>query len=537
MSSIAKIIFLPKETAVQHFTIVDKYSGWKMSTKYYQEDGYVMTDNGDVSTINANYWIKLKPATGYKFNSVYKSNSSGNSNYGEFEIDSDGCVTVYPWQNGTAIYINNYLYLDIVESSGYTFTTELENCTCNNKDDYEKDSSIHVDVTCNTDYYFDVAPVATMNGVETSLTLSDDKKTATLDIVITGNIQLTAKAIHTPYALETNLTHCTCNYDTTIPYGKTNVIITADDGYMMNGYVSYTVNHITHTTDNFKENDTICTFTVDVQSDVEITAQAVKRTKKISKFANLYKVDTDILNQLSEVRFYDTSGSSAQKVDYGSFINNLFNLPFEIPANMIEDSADVQLGNYDTNVPAPVLNNYIFVVDLGKIQVPEKYNNVYDYKDVTCILHLPYCDNIILNSEYVINQTISVQYKIDLYTGYCTVNIKSSFINDIFASKTFKIGSKIPFMQEQTNSIVSSIDTVLYNDLKQAYIEVNRNIPYNVNTVFGCETVDFGTLENYAGYIEVSDIILNINATNDEKKEIETLLRNGVYINDVNMNK
>ena len=538
MSSRAKIAFFPQlgteNYPMNKITIVEKYSKWVMSTDNFARDGYINTDiQTNISTINSDYFVKFKPINGYKFLSVHKTNYDGSSNSGEIAIETDGSVIVRPWNNGTATVINNYLYFDLVANveTRYSVTQNLEHCISDNKIDYKENENVTINLSCDVDYIFDIKPTIIVTGSETlQFNVSDDKKTATLSFVITGNIIITADATHTPYKLTTTLDHCICNYSQSIPQGKTTIIITTDTGYVFNGYISVKHMYTTNTYDNFTNDNTICNITLDIASDVIIKAQAVKKQEQLSSFTNLYRVTNDILTSLSKVRFY-TSESGVG--DYGSFINNLIKIPFKLNDEMIADTGSIQLGNYDSKVQAELIQNYVLCVNIGHITVLEKYKNVYDYKDTNCILHLPYCENIVLETEYVINRTISIEYKIDLYSGKCTVNVISDFTNEIVSSRTFNIAKKIPFMQVQSNNIVSSLENVIDNGVKTAFIEVVRNIPYNVNSVFGKETIDFGILENYVGYIKVSDILLNISATNDEKNEIENLLKNGVFINEI----
>ena len=536
MANRAKIQFFPKvgttDYAMDKVNLIEKYSGWTYNTDDYVTDGYIYTnEESSIDTVNSNYWVKFKPASGYKFVSVHKTNSTGTSNSGEFTIESDGSVVVYPWNSGTATIVNNYLYIELAESTetSFTVTENLTNCTSDAETDYKENTDVTITLTCDTDYIFDVAPTVSMGDSTINFTVSDDKTTATANFIITSNIVVNASAVHKPYTLTTVLENCTCNYADVIPHGTVTIVVTANEGYQLNGVVSVTYNHITHTYDNFTDDNTVFTLTIEVTGEVELEAQAIKKVEQISTFTNLYKVTNDNLNELSKVRFIDVNGST---VDYGSFITNLMKIPFAISDEMIGSQADIQLGNYDSNVSADLLQRYVLSVSIGHITVNEKYNNVYDYKDTTCILHLPYAENMTLQTEYVMNHTLTIEYKIDLYSGNCTVNIISDFTNEIVDSRTFNIGVQIPFMQEQNNSIVNSVKNVIDNGVKTAFIEVTRNIPYNVNSVFGNDTVDFGTLENYAGYIKVSDIILNIGATNDEKDEIENLLKNGVYINE-----
>lgn len=539
MASRAKIVFFPEigtnNYPMEKVLLVEKYDDWSINTDNYISSGYIHTDiKPTIAEINANYWVKFKPIVGYKFQSVHKTNYDGSSNSGEFEILNDGSVIIYPWNNGTATEIRNYLFFDVIENTETTFTVTqtLENCTSNNIDEYVAGNEVKIDLKCNINYIFDNIPVLTMGSETLNFIVSDDKTTATITFTINDNATIVASATKPQHELVTDLQNCTCNYNGTIPHGEVNIIIKANDGYKLNGVVNVE-NVISHSYNNFTDGDTICNIPFDVRFDgaIYIQAQAIKKTEQISTFANLYRVTNDTLSELAKVRFRDF-GSDGQIVDYGTFINNLIKIPFALPDDMIADIGDIQLGNYDSNVKADVLQTYIYSVNIGKITIPEKYGNIYDYKETNCILHLPCSENMVIPTEYVINHTLTLEYKLDLYSGNCTVNIISDFTNEIVDSKTFNIGVQIPFMQEQNNSVVSTLKNIIDNGVKTAFVEVVRNIPYNVNSVFGNETIDYGTLENYVGFIKVSDILLNITATNDEKNQIEMLLKNGVYINE-----
>lgn len=537
MASRAKIVFFPKSGAtgfcLDKIQIVEKYSNWKYNTDDFIEDGYIYTDTEtSINTINSNYWVKFKAVSGFKIVDCHKTNSSGTSNMGDFIVNSDGTVIVYPWNSGTASIITNYLFMsvEVDTDNKHEVNTKLVNCTSDNLVEYTDGEQVTINLTADTGCLFDIEPVLTMGDTSIKFTVSDDKTTATVTFEITNDVIISATA--TKYhKVIIDLTNCTC--DKTVVKDSDTITVTSNEGYILNSNINVVYNHITHSYSSFKDGQTKCVITIaGTSTDVNISGSAVKKTEKLSSFANIYTVDNDKLTELSKVRFYDVTGSSANKVDYGSFITALYKLPFELDESMIADIGSIQLGNYDTRVETSLLSNYEYIVSMGSITVPEKYNNVYDYKDTICILHLPYCDSMTINTEYIMNHTITINYKIDLYSGKCTVNIISDFTNEVIASKNFEIGSKIPFMQVQNNTTVGTIDTVLDNDVKTPYIEVIRSIPYNVNTIFGNETIDFGTLENYKGYLKVSDVLLNINATNEDKNEIETLLKNGVYINE-----
>lgn len=538
MSSRAKIVFYPKNGStgfcLDKLKIVEKYSGWSYNTDDFATDGYVYTDTKtSIADVNSNYWLKLKAVNGYKICDCHKTNSGDTSNMGDFEILEDNTVIVYPWNSGTATIVTNYLHIAVEEdtSNKHEVTHNLENCTCDCLAEYEHNTDVSITLSANEGCLFDTIPVLKMGDDTLSFMVSEDKTTATINFTIIADVVITGIA-NQYYTITANMTNCTCD-KSVVKGGNQTITVIANDGYQLNSnIVLYDAGtSITSSYSDFTDENTKCVITHNVKGNLRITATAIKKTEKLSGFANLYQVTNNVLTDLSKVRFYKMSETS-QVVDYGSFITNLYKLPFELPETMIADIGSIQLGNYDTKVDSDILANYVYLVPLGDITVQEKYHNVYDYKDILCRLHLPYCDSIDLQTEYVMNHTISILYKIDLYSGNCTVIVISNFTNEPVATKTFNIGAKIPFMQVQNNSVVNSIDNILDNNVFTPFIEVVRGIPYNVDTIFGQETVDFGTLENYKGYLKVSDVELNINAPNEEKSEIEMLLKNGVFINE-----
>lgn len=538
MSSRAKIVFYPKNGAtgfcLDKLKIVEKYSGWSYNTDDFATDGYVYTDTKtNIAEVNSNYWLKLKAINGYKICDCHKTNSGDTSNMGDFEILEDNTVIVYPWNSGTATIVTNYLHIAVEEdtSNKHEVTHNLENCTCDCLAEYEHNTDVSITLSANEGCLFDTIPVLKMGDDTLSFMVSEDKTTATISFTIIADVVITGIA-NQYYTITTNMTNCTCD-KSVVKGGNQTITVIANEGYQLNSnIVLYDAGtSVTSSYSDFTDENTKCVITHNVKGNLRITATAIKKTEKLSGFANLYQVTNNVLNDLSKVRFYKMSETS-QVVDYGSFITNLYKLPFELPETMIADIGSIQLGNYDTKVDSDILANYVYLVPLGDITVQEKYHNVYDYKDVLCRLHLPYCDSIDMQTEYVMNHTINILYKIDLYSGNCTVIVISDFTNEPVATKTFNIGAKIPFMQVQNNSVVNSIDNILDNNVFTPFIEVVRGIPYNVETIFGQETVDFGTLENYKGYLKVSDVELNINAPNEEKSEIEVLLKSGVFINE-----
>lgn len=327
------------------------------------------------------------------------------------------------------------------------------------------------------------------------------------------------------------LSNCTCNYENgeVITSEKPFIIITANSGYEFDGNYSFMRDGVTEFFDN--TGNTLFTEIKNTNSYYYLNDNytATKARETISDFVRIYNPSEFDLTALSKIRF---EVEDENIIDLGTFILALYKLPFAIPETELETGSNIVLGNIDTELKTTKVLTYNLRVDMGVIIVPEKYGNVYDYISTQCILHIPYFDKVYLSTEYVIGHEISIEYIIDLYTGNITANIYSTFINGIVQTLNGIIAYNIPFIQQSNNMVSNYVSNVNKNVIEKAFIEVVRNVPYNVDTVFGKPTVDYGKLSDYKGYIEVSEIVLNTTATADEKTEIIKLLNEGVFINE-----
>lgn len=330
------------------------------------------------------------------------------------------------------------------------------------------------------------------------------------------------------------LNNATCNYSNGDMLEKEKpIIITPDEGYIFrDGYYDYPA----YLDSNleiiyFKNDDGSQLYLLETwKEDIELMQSYSPYKKKdpnMSTFTDLYKITNDELKELSKVRWVE-GGTSI--IDLGQYIANLFILPIKLDDEIVGDLQTIYLGDVDTKVDSTVLKSYELIVNVGEITVPEIYNNVYDYINTRCILHLPYFDKIFINNEYVVNQTLGIEYIINLYTGYATVNITSTFTDTIIESRNSMIVTNIPYMQGK--SVIGSYSNNRKNDSDKAYIEIVRNKPYKVTNPFGKSVIEYGKLLDYKGFVQCDNVQLKVKATNKEKDTIISLLNKGVFIND-----
>ena len=439
------------------------------------------------------------------------------------------------------VYINTNLdpslsiiYLLVYVNFGYSYNLEqnLINCISNiSGDTINEEESKEIILTCYNGFIFDEVPTITIGDNTFEFNLNENSTIATITVDITDDVIINAVAIKNIRVYITGtIANATCNYSDgeVLKIGK-DIIITANKGFTFKKHYTYTEGVYTQPILN---GTTYLLITISKYRTEDIYLDddyiATKEIEQLGTFTNLYKTNQEELSELSRVRFFVSEG---EVKDYGQFINSLYILPFDIPSDILGDKSTILLGNLDSEVESTLISTYSFDIDGGEIEVPLKYNNIYDFVNTECILHLPFLDKVYLNTEYVIGQKLTITFTIELYSGTLTANIKSSFNNEIVESISGLIGMNIPFMQKTNNSVINSISNVYKNKINRCFIEVNRNIPYTKNdNVFGGSVVEYGRIGDYTGYLECDKIVLETNATNQEQEEIKNILRNGVFI-------
>ena len=447
-------------------------------------------------------------------------------------------VSITPRINTSSSDIYLMLFVNGNFGTQYNYTLNLTNCTSNLTGGKIGDGSQTITLTrTGTNNFFYQAPYLVMGGVTHNFIISENLTSATITLPIDNNIEIygiaEVKTLITYNGATFN--NCTCNYSNGETYSTDKpIIITANSGYQFVGefafnyaYLGYRGKFINEGKRLYCDKDLSTAISIELDDNYSATVTPVEPVEPVSAFTNLYLTNRDELALLSKERYQQMDNST---IDFGDYITNLYNTPFKVPLNIVGGSSNIVLGHFKTSVSSTLLNSSKFIIDMGTIKVTEKYKNVYDYSNVMYILHLPYFDKIYLDSEYVVNQSIKIEYVFDIYTGSATVNVYSSFIDSVIESRTNIVVSQIPFLQKQTHAVVGTITSVNKNNISSPFIEVVRNIPYNVDTIFGGETIEYGVIGDYKGFTRCENILLNSSATNTEKDEIMKLLNDGVIL-------
>ena len=413
----------------------------------------------------------------------------------------------------------------------YNLIQNLENCTSNISGvKIDESTGKEIILTSVAGFIFDKIPTITTKGNTLQFNLNNDLTVATVTVDVNDDITINAVArANIRVHITGTIVNATCNYvDGELIDTTKDIIISANSGFTFKSQYKYVEGGFTEFFSNEVSYLIISTDTTSRSLYLNDDYIATKEIEQVGTFVNLYKTNQTELTELSKVRFSESMG---QVTDYGSYINSLYILPFNIPSDILGDTSTILLGNLDSAVKSTLIATYMYELEGGTIEVPLKYNNIYDFVNTECVLHLPFLDKVFLNSEYVIGQTLTITFTIELYSGNLTVNIVSSFNNEIVASVQGLIGMNIPFIQRSNGSVINSVSNVYKNRNNRCFVEVNRNIPYTKNNnVFGGSVVEYGKIGDYTGYLECDSLVLNTKATNQEQEEIKNIIRNGVFI-------
>lgn len=407
----------------------------------------------------------------------------------------------------------------------YTYTETLQNIVSDGATSYNEGDTFTIHYTAN-----DGCLIESLTSNIGTVTIADDKRSAVLAGNATENIVVEGVATEYGTILITgSFVHCSCNYSNgeMISPSKPRLEIVADDGFIFLNEFTYKQTGLTKTLNKSDDNKMLYKDLTNKRGlNLNDTYTAVTAPKTMTSFVHLYKTNDNELSALAKARFRDVSGNT---VDYGQYISALYHIPVDL-SDITGDTSNIMLGQYDSMVASTLLNQYLLDIDGGAITIPEKFHNAYDYLTTECILHLPFLDDIPLSPHYVVNQTINIKYKLDLYSGTMTASIYSSYLNSIVANTSGIIVTNIPFIQKQTDNVVNSLTRVFTNLIPTAFMEVTRNIPYDNVNVFGKECVDFDMIGNKTGYLKCDNVALVTKATKSEKDEIMSLLKDGIIL-------
>lgn len=487
-------------------------------------------------------------------------------------LNADGTVATISINNvqGDIIITGNAVALQ------HTFTQSLTNCQFTAISGIQSGSKINDGDTVTgtirvnnysngySPYYFKAENISiTMGGVTQTYTLSSDNYIIDFTITnVSGNVAIAVTASIDTYTCTLNFTGFRDNPPVSMSPADgvvsklTNVQIAGialEDYEIKSENVSVTINGVA-TTDFWSlhkypsSNEQYNYFQMSIYGDnrryitgdivVTVTATPVRPpvVNEDFGFCNVYNPTLTELAEVSKKRFYRGSGSDTSYVDLSQFIYRVYKTYLEIP--VADDRETVKLANYDTQVLSDVVAETPIDVDCGTVTLNEVFENVIDYSPFTTLdIYLPFIGIQRLDIDVVRNKAIHLVYTFDVLSAKCLA--KLMYNNNILYQFAGSIADDIPYVATNTGDYNSNV----IQTTTESALTLGKNYPYYIITqnvgiepdedIDGVAQYDSVQLSTLTGLVQVNNINLSTTATEEEKAEIEMLLKAGVFINEV----
>lgn len=246
------------------------------------------------------------------------------------------------------------------------------------------------------------------------------------------------------------------------------------------------------------------------------------------KLNRIYYMTPTELAQLSGHSVYDENNGF---IGVGRFLVKILRLPFEIdPSEYSTRKRDVIYDNEAISLTAYRVAKETVLVNFGSISVPEIHGNSRDYEDASYYLRLPFVsDEVELNASDIVGKAVSVRVAFDVYSGDATALVYADGRSTPISSAIGRIGRSVPFATIQQSYSDAQGFRESYSEFMTPYIEAR--LPETVEGDYANMIEKVGTLASVSGFVSVSGSNVALpGATESERREIETLLEDGVYI-------
>ena len=304
-------------------------------------------------------------------------------------------------------------------------------------------------------------------------------------------------------------------------------------------------------------------------------------------FISLYSPTTSQLRSLATYLWTSDFVDNIKKMfgDPMDVIIGLTQMPFTVPTGA---STTVKAGFIDTGISMPRVSQQYIDFNMGSIKYGSYWGNALDFDPYTKVqIYLPFIGFRTLNTNDVINSTVSLKYRIDCLTGAVTAWVSSGpFVKYEFSGQC---GASIPVTSQNYNNvintainIVSTVGTGIIGGvatgglgtmasmatvngisnvasgvasggmkptvqrsggmggasslmgMRTPFLVFQRpktSLPSNYNGLYGYASNKYLKLGNCRGFTQVEHMHLQVaGATDDEMKEIENILHKGVFI-------
>lgn len=269
-----------------------------------------------------------------------------------------------------------------------------------------------------------------------------------------------------------------------------------------------------------------------VTSDIEIIAACEKSEPTPDTglaFTHVYNPTFSQLKEAANTLFTNTA--TGETINLQQYVISVHKLFVPVPTN--ENSETIRFWKYDTGVASKVINQTKVKVSCGKVSIPEKWNNALDYSPYTTVrIWLPFLGFYDLSIDELMNDEIELTYTIDILSGKALAEIWHNdkviyrFVGTAKVDEPYYVESGHNTSQAYINGAYNMADFTPY-----LLLDRPQNLTPSNTSLHGQPTYRITTISECSGYIRCSQVFASgMTATDEEKQEIESLLKSGVLV-------
>lgn len=202
----------------------------------------------------------------------------------------------------------------------------------------------------------------------------------------------------------------------------------------------------------------------------------------------------------------------------------------------IEGYKQLKASKYDFGVTSPYTKSYTLDIDCGSIQIDETFKSVMDYAPFSRLtIFLPFIGFQELDVSMVMNNVLHVVYTVDVLSGRCLAKLFVVIGENecCIAEYGGTIASDEVFSSSgQYNGSYELMTSMQLGEL-QTYVLISNKEPLegNVSEYDGYPTNEIIKVGDVTGFVAYDKIFaVGMTATETEKREIESILKNGVLV-------
>lgn len=293
------------------------------------------------------------------------------------------------------------------------------------------------------------------------------------------------------------------------------------------------------------------------------------------KLFTVYNPTTDDINNLGGFLWGESIAGILAEL-FSNPMDAIISLNVIYATPSIGERRNIVLGYVKSDdITAPIVTSQYITLDCGTVRVPEYYGNATDYAPFACAsIYLPFIGFRDVNINEIMGSEVSINYKIDVYTGtvYASVSTIRNGIIQVLYTYEGNCAVQIPLTGGDRSKLlggvvgavaglamgspitaIGSVAGGIFNGatsnkqgsiganagamgIKNPYIIITNTQAYdayNYNKQYGFPANASIQLGSCKGYTRVKSVHVGSisNATNEEKQNIDNLLKQGVIIN------